>query len=125
MPQPPDLATFKPSNPDELFQGILGQVIGILGADWIKAEAELKLDLQLLARRAFQTETLLAGGKISVTEADRELHFQEVFLNSTLANFEFMAYVTAQNVLNGVFGVIQAAIKNWTGIDLNFGGPAA
>jgi hypothetical protein len=124
MPQAPDLGTFKPNSPDELFQGILGEAISILGADWAKAEAELKSDLQLLAQRAFQTQTLLAGGRISVTEADRELHFQEVFLNSALAHFEFMAYVTAQNVLDGVFGVIQAAIKNWTGIDLNFGGRA-
>jgi fructose-specific component phosphotransferase system IIB-like protein len=120
MPQPPDLTTFKPNSSNELFQGILGQVIGILGADWAKAEAELKADLHLLAQRAFQTQSLLAGGKISVTEADRELHFQEVFLNSALAHFEFMAYVTAQNVLDGVFGVIRAAIKNWTGIELNF-----
>ena len=115
-----DLTTFKPNTSDELLQGILGQVAGVVGADLNKFKDTCGAQLQSLATTAWNTQISLAKGEVTQADADIAMHTQELFLNNILLQADFMTYKLAQDALDAVFAVVVAAIKNLTGIPLKF-----
>jgi hypothetical protein len=115
-----DLTTFKPSSAGELAEGILGELVSVLGDSWREASAEVEGDVRACADASYHTLTRLANGEISQKKADALLHMQELFLNQIFLNVEFWGYVIAQRALDAVIGVVMAAVKNVTGFDLDF-----
>lgn len=116
----PNLDTFKPQSADELLQGILGQLGAVVITDFAAFKKEIEGHLAVLAKKAWKTQLDLAQGALSQADADLALHTQELLLANILAESEFLTYVLAQDVRDGVFKVISAAIKNLTGVQLNF-----
>ena len=120
-----DLDTFKPESAKELADGIIVQLAFVLGTEWKKYKKEITQHVKVVAQRAFETRTLLAAGKITPSQADFELHGQEYYLNNIVLFSSFIPYVIAQKMMDVVFSVINAAIENWTGIDLLYGSRSA
>jgi hypothetical protein len=115
-----DLETFKPSSAGDLAEGVIGELVRVLGESWNEARLEVEEDVRACAEAGYRTLTRLQRGEISQKKADVLLHMQEVFLNQIFLNVEFWSYVIAQRALDAVVGVIKAAIRNVTGVDLNF-----
>ncbi|MDZ4363074.1 hypothetical protein [Brevundimonas sp.] len=120
MPDPVDLSVFKPNDADELFDAIWTQITGVVIDDLQSFKKEIEPMLRSIATKAVRTAGMLAAGQISREDADLALHTQELALSSVLLYSAFMTYVLAQGVLDAVFTVISAAIKNLTGIELSF-----
>jgi hypothetical protein len=115
-----DLDTFKPQSAGELADGIIGELVGVLGQSWQQASSEVEADLEAYATACYRTLERLGKGQISQEKADVLLHMQELFLNNIFLNVEFWTYVIAQRALDAVVSVVRAAVKNVTGIPLNF-----
>lgn len=120
MTQPVDLDSFQPRSAGELFDGIVSHAVPIIGSMWSQARDELEIHFSTLAQNSFQTMKRLAEGRITREKADALLHMQELYLNNILLYSEFLVYDMAQAVLDAVFSVVKAAVRNWTGIMLNF-----
>ncbi|WP_081159365.1 hypothetical protein [Ensifer aridi] len=116
-----DLATFKPESASDLLTGMLKQIASIVLGNFNEIKKELSVHLKSLAQKAWMTQVGLATGAISRENADVAIHTQELALSNVVLYSEFMVYDTAQKVLSAVFSVIGAAIKNLTGVELNFG----
>lgn len=115
-----NLETFKPNSAGELVEGIIGELAGVLGNSWTEARSEVEADIEAYAASSYRTLERLVEGQISQEKADLLLHMQELFLNQIFLNVEFWTYVIAQRALDAVTAVVTAAIRNWTGISLNF-----
>ena len=120
MPEPVNLAEFKPNSAGELFDGVLSHVLPVLADNWERAQEDVEPALKSIAISAFNTQRRLKIGEINQDKADALLHIQELALSNTLLYAEFLTYVLRQEIVDAVFKVITAAIKNWTGVDLNF-----
>lgn len=116
-----DLTTFKPESAEDLFKGILKEISSVLIANYKEVKNEISIHLQSVAKKAWLTQVGLQQGTISREHADIAIHTQELALSSIVLYSAFMAYDTAQRVLNAVFSVITSAIRNLTGIQLSFG----
>ncbi len=114
------LAEFKPKNAKELADAIVNDVSEIAGATVPKLATSLVPHIRSLSASTFQSATLFKQGKITQAELDRATLDQEAYLNSILLMALFSTYVLAQEVLNGVMALIVAAVKSWTGVELNF-----
>ena len=116
----PDLSDFRPKNANELFDKILEEIGAKVGGDFTSFQSEVKSHLKSVAQKAWKVKIGLEKGTISPPDADLALHTQELALNNILLYVELMPYVLAQDVLETVFAVIAAAIKNLTGVPLKF-----
>jgi hypothetical protein len=115
-----DLDSFSPGSASELLDGILSTAVSTALDQGAKLKATITADLKALSIAAFGTQARLATGEIDQSEADFLLHMQELNLNSILLKLQFLTYALAQAVLDAVFGLIRAAVRNLTGFDLNF-----
>jgi len=115
-----DLTTFKPETVGQLFDGLVSEVSGILGTEWSSAEADVKTYLDNIAHAAFNTTAQLAAGRLTQDQAKMQFKLQELGLKQVLLYSQLLGAVAAQKVVNGVFAVIIAAVKNVTGIDINW-----
>jgi hypothetical protein len=115
-----DLATFKPDSAEEFFEGILANVLSVVKTSIQEIKKEISTHLQSVAKKAWLTQVGLRNGAISREHADIALHTQELALSNILLLSEFMTYELVQDVMDAVFSVISAAIKNLTGIELKF-----
>ena len=70
--------------------------------------------------RVFQTNDWLAKKVINEKQADQTLTILQTDLNLSILQMKTLPYAIEQGILNAVFGLIKAAIKNLTGINLNF-----
>ncbi|MBB4405400.1 MULTISPECIES: hypothetical protein [Agrobacterium tumefaciens complex] len=116
-----DLDKFEPKDASELYKGILQQVSAVLISHFNEVKNEIAVHIKSIAQKAWLTQAGLKNGTISREHADMAMHTQELALSSVLLYSEFLVYDTVQTVLNAVFGVIGAAIRNLTGFDLAFG----
>ncbi|SIP94616.1 hypothetical protein SAMN05880590_101366 [Rhizobium sp. RU35A] len=115
-----DLSTFKPKTADELFSGILANIVSVLKNNVEEIKKEISVHLQSLAKKAWLTQLGLAKGTITRENADIAIHTQELALSNVLLLVEFMTYELVQDVIDAAFSVVSAAIKNLTGIELKF-----
>ncbi len=115
-----DVSKFKPKSADELFEGLVSVVKDVALEQWAKIKDELANDFQFIAEKTAEVTGKLAAGAIDDKQADATLHLLELNLNSTLREFAFMAYVTAQKILTAVFNLLKSAIRNLTGVRLLF-----
>lgn len=115
-----DLANFRPNSAKDLLDEILAQLQSVLLDRFASFKKEMSVHLQSLAKKAWLTKVGLQNGTISQADADIGLHTQELAFNNIVLYSELLAYELAQAVLDTVFGVIVAAIKNLTGVELNF-----
>lgn len=116
-----DLENFRPASSGELLDGIAKNA-AIAAADaWKSLRDAIVADLQALSENAFQTQMRLSRKSITQGEADFLVHMQELYFHQVLLHTKFLSYVAAQAVLDAVFGVIAAAIKNVTGVTIKFG----
>lgn len=115
-----DLNKFEPSNESDLLKGIFSEItvaVQASVADWKK---EISVYIQSIAKKAWLTLIALRDGTITKENADLAIHTQELALNNVLLLSSFAPYDIAQKVLNAVFSTISAAIKNITGVQLQF-----
>lgn len=115
------LDDFKPDTAKELAEGIFKYLALEIGKEWSSIRKQITQHVKAVSVRAMETKSLLAAGRITPAQADFELHGQEYYLNNIILLSTMIPYVLAQKVLNGIFKVINAAIKNWTGVDLMYG----
>ncbi|PKP80611.1 MAG: hypothetical protein CVT79_15140 [Alphaproteobacteria bacterium HGW-Alphaproteobacteria-18] len=115
------LDDFKPETSKDLADGIFAYLALEIGKEWVSIKKEIAQHVRAVSIRATETRALLAAGKITAAQADFEMHGQEYYLNNIILFSTIIPYVLAQKVLNAVFKVINAAFKNWTGVDLMFG----
>ncbi len=118
---PVDLDTFKPESAEDFASAIVQVVVGEVKDLWNEAKDTLLSHITALATAVAKTQERLISGVFSEADADYAIHQQELYFNNILLLSEFLPYVLAQRILNGVFTLINAAIKNVTGIDLGFG----
>lgn len=124
MPNAPvDLAAFRPGSPGELLDGIVSHVAPLLGAHWARAKAEITGHLQQAADRAHSTQQRLLAGEIPPDEAQFLFEMQARNLRQVLRLAQFSVFVAAQAVVDAVFAVVGAAIRNVTGFDLTAPAP--
>jgi hypothetical protein len=117
---PTDLATYKPATADDLAKG-LGQVaLTAAAGSWNAIKTDVLAHLTLIATLTLSTKDKLAAGSISEKDADHTLSLLQLNLNSTVLEADMVPYVVGQKVLNAVFAVVAAVVKNYTGIALNF-----
>ena len=115
-----DLTTFAPNSAEELFDGVMSEVAKVLIDNFNKFKRDVAVYLKSVSQKVWDTQAKLASGVISAADADIAVQTQELALSNIVLYAPFMTYVTAQNVLDIVFKVIGAAVRNLTGIDLNF-----
>ncbi len=115
-----DLESFHPANASELLDGMLANAMSTALDQGAKLKKAIEADLKALSMAAFRTQARLAAGEIDQSDADFLIHMQELNLNSILLKLQFLTYALAQAVLDAVFGLIRAAVRNLTGFDLNF-----
>jgi hypothetical protein len=119
MPNAPvDLAAFRPGSPGELLDGIVSHVAPLLGAHWAGAQAEIGEHLRRAADRAHSTQQRLLAGEIPLEEAQFLFNSQARYLRQVLRLAQFNVFVAAQAVVDAVFAVVGAAVRNVTGFDL-------
>ena len=119
MPNAPvDLAAFRPGSPGELLDGIVSHVVPLLGAHWVQAKGEIVGHLEALAAKAHSTQSRLLAGEITPDDARFLFESQAIYLENILRLAQFTVFVAAQAVVDAVFGVVGAAIRNVTGFDL-------
>ena len=119
MPNAPvDLASFRPGSPGELLDGIVSHVAPVLGAHWAQAKGEIAGHLETLAAKAHSTQSRLLAGEITPDDAQFLFESQAIYLENILRLARFTVYVAAQAVVDAVFAVVGAAIRNVTGFDL-------
>ena len=115
-----DLDTFRPNSIGEFADGILGQVVGILGAKFDKFKTEMAGYMADLGKATLTTAKLLSDHTYTIKDADLAVHSQELFMNNVLLRAEFLAYELAQSILETIFKVVKAVIRNFTGVTLDF-----
>lgn len=115
-----DLTTFKPHSAQELGEGILTQLAGVITTDFNKFKTLVSGDVSYMAQKAWDIGLNLEAKKITQADADLSLHILELTFNSVLHEIDFLTYVLAQDALDAVTKVITAAITNLTGIALKF-----
>jgi hypothetical protein len=119
MPNAPvDLASFRPGSPGELLDGIVSHVAPVLGAHWSQARGEIAGHLETLAAKAHSTQARLLAGEITPGDAQFLFESQAIYLENILRLAEFTVFVAAQAVVDAVFAVVGAAVRNVTGFDL-------
>jgi hypothetical protein len=116
----PDLATYKPESVDELLGDLLEVAAAEAAKTWKNIQADITDHLQFIAKMGIKTSAALLDKTITQREADHTFMLLRLNLNSALLHADILPYAVGQNVLNGVFGVLRAAVRNLTGIDLNF-----
>lgn len=115
-----DVSKFKPTSANELFEGLVSVVKDVALEQWEKISDDLTNDFKFIAEKTAEVTGKLATHIIDVKQADATLHLLELNLNSTLRQFVFMTYVTAQKILTAVFNLLKSAIRNLTGVKLLF-----
>lgn len=118
MGTPVDLKTFKPGSADELLKGVLGHVAGLLQEKLKQFEKEMVTYLGDLTKASIALAKLINDGTYGARQADLALHSQELLVNNALLRAEFLTYDVAQSILETIFKVIGAAVKNLTGLQL-------
>ena len=114
-----DLSTFDPKSAGELASAIEGE-ISSMGKDWWKANSSaVKGYLKSLADAATETAKSVVAGTMPEEEAKQILQMQKDAFETSIKFGEFMTLALAQNVVDEVGKILQAAIKNKTGITIN------
>jgi hypothetical protein len=116
-----DPTTFKPESADDLLSGALEVAIAAAGKSWKEMKSTVEEHLTFIAKTTFTTTRQLEAREITTKQADHTFHLLELNFNSTLLLIEIIPFVVAQAVLNAVFGLLNAVVKNYTGIDFGFG----
>ena len=116
-----NLATYKPSSVDDLLKGLVSTAITAAGNAWNKVKDDITAHLSLIAQQTISTKGKLLSGEITDKEADHTFSLLEINLNSALLEAVVLPYIVAQKLLDAVFSVVVAVIKNYTGLSLNFG----
>jgi hypothetical protein len=90
------------------------------GKAWKDIKDDLTAHLTLIAQQTLSTKEKLIAGDITANEADHTFSLLQLNLNAVLLEAQTVPYIVGQKVLDGVFAVVTAVIKNYTGIALNF-----
>ena len=115
-----DLSTFKPTGVGDLASGIFSQLAGLLVGKFERFRQEYLSYVEDVSRATIAVANQLKDGLYDVRQADLALHAQELLISNAILRAEFLTYELAQSVLETIFTVLRAAIRNLTGVDLRF-----
>ena len=115
-----DLAHYKPADAKALLKGLSSVAIAAAGAAWNALEADVTAHLTLIAQQTLSTQAKLAANDISEKEADHTISLLQLNRNAVLLEAKIVPYIVGQMVLDAVCGVVQAVIRKFSGVDLNF-----
>jgi hypothetical protein len=113
-----DLATFNPTDVDELFDQLVSEVSGEAKTWWTKNKGLMTGYLKSLAEASMQTTIALHNKQITAAQANRAFRAQKLAFEQTLDFSKLMTLVLAQRLLDAIFRVIGWVILNRTGINL-------
>jgi hypothetical protein len=116
-----DLADFKPKNADDLLKKIVSAGSTAAGDTWKSIKNEVKAQFSLIAKISLETAISLEKKEITKKQANHTLHLLELNLESTMLLLEILPFAVADAVLNAVFKIINAVVKNYTGVDFGYG----
>jgi hypothetical protein len=94
---------------------------GILKDSWNKLEPYAEHEFRQFAENAEFLATLKLMGEIGEEELKARMEIQRLSLKNVLLTLEGIGLVTAQNVVNAVFAIVQKAIEGALNIALPFG----
>jgi hypothetical protein len=97
------------------FKKILSDCIALakqeVGKNWKKLKPYADHEFQQFAENAEFLAQLRLMGVIDDDELKSRLRFQQTALNNVLLTIEGIGLKTAENVVNGVIGIVSVAIK--------------
>lgn len=118
--EPIVLETFRPGDAGELAGGIVSHLADLLGNRLQRFEQEFAGYVADLAKASMALALLVSDGSYDRRQVDIALHTQELLVSNALLRAEFLTYELAQSVLETIFKVVAAAIKNLTGLAIKF-----
>lgn len=116
-----DLSGFKPDKAGELFRKIASVGSAAAGEIWENVKDEVQSQLELISRISLQVAESLAKGEVTEQQAKHTLHLLELNLQATMLLIEILPFTIAEAILNAIFKVVSAVVKNHTGVDIDLG----
>jgi hypothetical protein len=115
-----DLATHKPADAGELLKDLGVTAATAAGAAWAQVKANVVAHLETIADVAADTMKQRATGAITDDDVAHTMGLLRTYRDAIADELKVLPFVTAQRVLDGVTGLLEAAFRNVTGIEVAF-----
>jgi hypothetical protein len=116
-----DLSTFKPTNLHDFLAVLVESAKDAALGIWSKISKQVKEQLSLIGKIALDTIANLLKGRITDKQANHTLQLLEINFSAAIMLFSIVPFAVAEAVRGAVFNVINAVVRNFTGIDFGFG----
>lgn len=112
-----DLRSITPEDVQDFFESLKDAITGVSTEWWDANKNTMAGYITSLSEAVVETTLALKQERISEETADQIYRMQQAAFRQTIRYTRFMTYVLAQKIVNAVFEIVAAAIKNYTGIN--------
>lgn len=116
-----DLTQFKPASADDLLTELVNAARHAASDVWTAIRNEVQEQLSLIAQIGLNTAVNRDRGMITDKQANHTLQLLETNFSAVLMLIAILPFAIAEAIRKAVFGVINAVVRNYTGIDFGFG----